>query len=106
MGDLPEEEDNREVKHLFASFLEAREMDPSLDFEEWVRQQPALRSELHKANFSSVRGDFRFGNNHFPIQDFYAREVVVDSDGNWTTSATGVALEDHQDVYAAECDLS
>ncbi len=66
----------------------------------------ALRAALLKADFPSVRGDFRFGNNHFPIQDFYAREVVVDSDGNWTTSATGVALEDHQDVYAAECDLS
>ena len=64
-----------------------------------------LRAELEKANFDSIRGDFKFGNNHFPIQDFYAREVVVDADGNWTTSATGIALEDHQDVYAAECSL-
>ena len=65
----------------------------------------ALRAELEKADFTSVRGDFAFGNNHFPIQDFYAREVEVDADGNWTTSATGVALENHQDVYAGECSL-
>ncbi len=65
----------------------------------------ALRAALEQADFESVRGDFAFGNNHFPIQDFHARQVVVDADGNWTTSAIGVALEDHQDVYAAECGM-
>ena len=45
------------------------------------------------------------GPNHFPIQNFYSREVVADADGNWTTKITGVALKDHQDVYAAQCKM-
>lgn len=65
----------------------------------------AMRSALEKADFPSVRGKVRFGNNHFPIQNFYSREVVVDGDGKWTTKITGVALKDHQDVYAKDCNL-
>ncbi|MCZ6603985.1 MAG: ABC transporter substrate-binding protein [Alphaproteobacteria bacterium] len=63
----------------------------------------ALRAALEKADFNSVRGDFRFGNNHFPIQNFYEREVVVDADGNWTTSLGEAVLVDHQDAYASSC---
>ena len=65
----------------------------------------AMRSALENTKFPSVRGKFRFGNNHFPIQDFYERIVVEDSDGNWTTSARDAALIDHQDSYAQECNL-
>ncbi len=68
-----------------------------------IEDTDAMRAALEKADFPSVRGDFRFGNNHFPIQDFYSREVVKDAEGNWTTKVTGVALRDHQDVYADEC---
>ncbi len=65
----------------------------------------AFRAALEKADFDSVRGKFRFGNNHFPIQDFYERVVVKDSDGNWTTSVRDAVLVDHQDIYAKDCSL-
>ena len=65
----------------------------------------AMRAALENTKFASVRGKFRFGNNHFPIQDFYERVVVEDSDGNWTTSARDAVLVDHQDSYAKECNL-
>ena len=65
----------------------------------------AMRVALEKADFPSVRGKFTFGNNHFPIQNFYSREVVADADGKWTTKITGIALENHQDVYAKDCKL-
>jgi len=64
-----------------------------------------VREALQKAEFDSVRGDFEYGNNHMPIQNFYARKVVADADGNWTTSITKTVLEAHQDVFAAECKL-
>lgn len=70
-----------------------------------VSDADALRAELEKADFPSVRGDFTMGPNHFPIQNFYSREVVVDEDGVWTTSVREVVLKDHQDVYAAECNM-
>ncbi len=65
----------------------------------------AMRAAMEKTDFPSVRGKLRFGNNHFPIQNFYAREVVVDADGNWTTSVRDAILVDHQDPYAAECKM-
>ncbi len=65
----------------------------------------ALRAELEKVNYSSVRGEFTMGPNHFPIQNFYSREVVVDEDGVWTTSAGEAVLKNHQDVYAQECSM-
>jgi len=65
----------------------------------------AVRFELAKANFDSIRGDFEFGNNHMPIQNFYARKVVEDADGNWTTEITKTVFEKHQDSYAATCNM-
>jgi len=37
-----------------------------------------FRAALKKADFPSVRGTFRFGNNNHPIQDIYVRKVVKD----------------------------
>ena len=65
----------------------------------------ALRAAFENTNFPSVRGDFRFGNNHFPIQNFYERQVVIDADGIWTTSVRDAVLIDNQDSYAASCPL-
>jgi branched-chain amino acid transport system substrate-binding protein len=64
-----------------------------------------MRAAMASATFPSVRGEFAYGNNHFPIQNFYSREVVVDSDGVWTTSTRDVVLKDHQDVYAKDCKM-
>ncbi len=64
-----------------------------------------MRAAMKKADFPSVRGAFRYGNNHFPVQNFYLRKVVEDADGVWTTTVIDTVLEDHQDVYAAECKM-
>ncbi|GIT91512.1 ABC transporter substrate-binding protein [Jannaschia pagri] len=64
----------------------------------------AFRAALKAADFDSTRGDFAFGSNQHPIQDIYAREVIVE-DGVFTNKVIGLALEDHGDVYAAECRL-
>jgi branched-chain amino acid transport system substrate-binding protein len=64
-----------------------------------------MRAALKKADFDSIRGDFSFGNNHFPIQNFYERTVVKDADGNWTTAVGRAVLKDHQDPYASQCKM-
>lgn len=61
-----------------------------------------FRAALERADFESVRGEFRFGPNHHPIQDIYAR-VVVNEDGFITNRLVSKVFEDHQDAYAAEC---
>ncbi|MBN42867.1 MAG: ABC transporter substrate-binding protein [Alphaproteobacteria bacterium] len=64
-----------------------------------------MRAALKKVDFDSVRGDFKMGNNHFPIQNFYERTVVKDADGNWTTAVGRAVLTDHQDTYANQCKM-
>ena len=67
--------------------------------------QDGMRAAMEAANFPSVRGKFTYGNNHFPIQNFYLRQVVADADGVWTTSIVQTVFENHQDVYAKDCKL-
>jgi len=64
-----------------------------------------MRAAMMAATFPSVRGEFTYGNNHFPIQSFYSREVVEDAEGVWTTAIRKVILKDHQDPYAKDCKM-
>ena len=64
----------------------------------------AFRAALKAANFDSTRGDFAFNTNNHPIQNIYAREVIKEGDV-FTNKIIGVALENHGDVYAAECKM-
>ena len=64
----------------------------------------AFRAALRAAEFDSTRGDFAFGPNQHPVQTIYAREVVREGDV-LTNKIIGVALENHSDVYAAECKM-
>lgn len=64
-----------------------------------------MRAAMKSANFDSVRGKFTYGNNHMPIQNFYLRQVVKDTDGVWTTKITKTVYKNHQDFYAKDCKL-
>ena len=69
-----------------------------------VSDKDAFRKALKAADFASPRGDFKFGNNNFPIQDIYVREVVKEGDV-LTNKIISKAFEDHQDAYAKDCAL-
>ena len=64
----------------------------------------AFRDALRAADFDSTRGDFTFGPNQHPVQTIYAREVIREGDV-LTNKIIGVALENHADVYAADCKM-
>jgi len=70
-----------------------------------VHHQRAFRAALEAADFESVRGKFKFGPNHHPIQDIYVREVVKGADGKPTNKLIGVAMHDLHDAYAAQCKM-
>jgi len=36
-----------------------------------LTDKEGMRKEMEKATFKSVRGNFKFGNNHITIQNFY-----------------------------------
>ncbi len=65
----------------------------------------AVRAALEKADFPSVRGEFKMGPNHFPIENFYLREVVADADGKWTTKVVRTVYEMNQDSHAKDCPM-
>ncbi|MEM7293373.1 MAG: ABC transporter substrate-binding protein [Pseudomonadota bacterium] len=65
----------------------------------------AVRAALRAADYDSVRGSYTYNKNGMPIQNFYLREVVKDSEGRWTTKVVATVLENHQDPYAADCSL-
>ncbi len=69
-----------------------------------VSDQDAFLTALRAADFDSVRGDFAFGSNQHPVQNIYVRKVVKEGDV-YTNELVGLALENHGDVYAAECKM-
>ena len=71
-----------------------------------LTNKDALRDALRKADFASVRGKFRYNNNHFPIQNFYLQEVVKDANGEHTMKTLGVVLTDHKDSFGSKCSMT
>jgi branched-chain amino acid transport system substrate-binding protein len=70
-----------------------------------LEDKAALGKALMAADFHSVRGAFRFNKNHFPIQDYYLREVVKDGQGRFMNKLKAPVLKDRADAYAAECGM-
>jgi branched-chain amino acid transport system substrate-binding protein len=70
-----------------------------------LTDKDAIRDAMRKADFKSVRGDFKFNNNHFPIQDFWLQEVVKDENGDYTNRKVEVVLDDHKDAYHTKCSM-
>jgi branched-chain amino acid transport system substrate-binding protein len=65
----------------------------------------ALRAALSKADFQSVRGKFKFNNNHFPIQNLYIMEIQKDAKGALKSVLKSVAAENWQDPYHQDCPM-
>ncbi len=68
-----------------------------------VSDRAAVLAALKKADFQSVRGDFRYGPNNFPVQNYYLRIVDKDANGQFTNKLVSTVLEKHQDAYVGEC---
>lgn len=63
----------------------------------------AIRAGLKKADFKSLRGNFKMGANGYPIQDFYLVQVVPRPDGKFQTAIRTKIFENYVDVYAKDC---
>lgn len=65
----------------------------------------AVQAALKKADFKSLRGSFRFGNNNYPVQDFYLVKVAKRADGKFQTEIEKKIFENYVDVYAKDCEM-
>ena len=70
-----------------------------------VGDKPAFMAALKAADFKSVRGDFKFGNNHFPIQGMHIMEVVKDGQGRLNLKTIATPFKSYQDAYHGQCPL-
>ena len=70
-----------------------------------VNDKKAFQVALKAADFKSVRGNFRFNNNNFPIQDMHMFEVVKDDKGRHTLKTIATPIKDHHDNYHTACKL-
>ena len=60
---------------------------------------------MKKADFKSLRGGFKYGNNNFPIQNFYIQEAVKDAGGMMTVKTIATAIKDAVDPFAEKCPM-
>lgn len=63
----------------------------------------ALRAAIKKADFKSLRGDFKIGLNGFPVQNFYLVKAAKRPDGKFQTEIVEKVFGDYTDTYAKEC---
>jgi len=64
-----------------------------------------LRAALRAAEFTSLRGAFKFNTNGYPIQDFYLVQVAQRADGQFETQVRERVFHDYADNFAKECPI-
>lgn len=69
------------------------------------KDKNALMAALRAAEFDSVRGDFKFNKNGFPIHNMYVFEVAPDAKGRVSHKTLQKTLPAHPDSYVGQCPL-
>jgi branched-chain amino acid transport system substrate-binding protein len=70
-----------------------------------LSDKAAVQKALEKANFKSVRGGFKYGNNHFPIENFYLQDVVKNAKGEFVLKTVATIVKDNQDNFHNKCPM-
>jgi branched-chain amino acid transport system substrate-binding protein len=68
-----------------------------------LSNKTAVAAALKKADFTSLRGGFKFNTNGYPIQDFYLTKVAKRADGKFQTEIVQKVFENYGDRYAKDC---
>lgn len=72
-----------------------------------VSDKKAFNQAIKNAKFESLRGDFRFGNNNYPVQSYHVFEIVKGDEGKaeFKMLAKDV-LKNQPDSFASQCAMS
>jgi branched-chain amino acid transport system substrate-binding protein len=68
-------------------------------------KKDAMKAEMEKADFKSLRGSFKYGNNHIPIQNFYLQDVVKEVDGTLSLKTVATIVKNDQDRFHDKCPM-
>ena len=117
VNDLPNAENKKFVADYKAkyksspSFYGAQTYDAAILLDSALKatkgdmsNKDALRKAIEKADFKSVRGGFKFGPNHIPIQNFYLQDVVKDGD-DYRLKTVATIVENDQDKHVGKCNM-
>jgi branched-chain amino acid transport system substrate-binding protein len=117
VADLPNETNKKYVADYRAkykiqpSFYGAQTYDAVALLDDAVKavkgdlsKKDEMRKEVEKANFKSVRGPFKFGHNHIPIQSFYLQDAVKQGD-EYVLKTVAKIVENDQDRYHDKCTM-
>ena len=70
-----------------------------------LENKEALRAAIKAADFKSVRGDFKFNANQFPIQNYYLQVVGKGAGGKIAHKTIGTILANRGDAYVQDCKM-
>jgi branched-chain amino acid transport system substrate-binding protein len=70
-----------------------------------IEDKDALRNALRAADFKSVRGEFKFNRNQFPVQNYYLQLVGKGPDGRLVHKTIGTVLTNRGDAYVQDCKM-
>src|SRR4051794_1458290 len=117
VNDLPNEANKKYVSDYIAkyksrpSFYGSQTYDAASLIDSALKEtkgdtsnKDALRKALEKAAFKSVRGNFKFGPNHIPIQNFYLQDVVKQGD-DYRLKTVATIVENDQDKHVGKCKM-
>lgn len=68
-------------------------------------KKDAMKAEMEKANFNSLRGSFKYGNNHISIQNFYLQDVVKGAGGELSLKTVATIVTNDQDRFHDKCPM-
>ncbi len=68
-----------------------------------VSNKDAIKAALKKADFTSLRGGFKFNSNGYPIQDFYLVKAAKRPDGKFQTEVVQKVYSNFGDQFAKDC---
>jgi branched-chain amino acid transport system substrate-binding protein len=69
-----------------------------------LSKKDEMRRAAEKASFKSVRGNFKFGPNHIPIQNFYLQDTVKDGD-EYRLKTVATIVQNDQDKHWQKCKM-
>ncbi len=69
-----------------------------------LSKKDEMRKQVEKAAFKSVRGSFKFGNNHIPIQNFYLQDAVKEGN-DYRLKTVATIVKDDQDRFHDKCTM-
>ena len=71
-----------------------------------LADKKGMTAAMRKANFNSTRGKFTYGQNHFPIQNYYLLKAVAGPGGkDPVMEIQKTVFTNHKDSYVKDCKM-